>query len=69
MRRRRPRRAREAKEARFALTRAAWAAALPPDPRAEFERLLDLSDRLMEVGWALRRGAFALAKTHRGDAA
>ncbi len=54
----------EARRDRFRGTRAKWAAALPPEPRAEFERLLDEADELVDRGWNLRWSAFALARRH-----
>jgi hypothetical protein len=53
---------REQRAEKFKATRARWAATLDPETRAEFDRLLDDGDRLVEAGWESRRAAWALVR-------
>ncbi len=59
---RRRRLTREQRAEKFRATRARWAATLDPEIRAEFDRLLDAGDRLVEAGWESRRAAWALVR-------
>jgi hypothetical protein len=63
-RRRRARLTPSQRRERFAATCEKWAATLTPAQRAEFDRLLDESDELIDRDWELRRGAFAIARQH-----